>query len=306
MDNQWTKLKQQLIAQRFPLVEKKMGILGYYDLVHVAVDEKDTPQTIQMGPEDVPSLLVFTQRELVSRMTHAQAESNLLGLKPDQPFAGKHQPLTLKPFMLGDLIARKNDSKRALPIKINPLRVTLPGGDITMAEEIVFVPLFDTVTQKYLMTDPEEALALLAIRPEDEERLGMATVFYSITNKNLPDEKEEREARLRSRIEELAFYAPRIPMRRGAASVICVLLNLENAMEEVAFIRSYKTFDPYTDIIFVTSSLEILTGELETIPYDGEQIDTIFIPIVEWQRNKRLNQSASKQAQELTSQPAWN
>lgn len=287
----WKKLKHQLLGHRFPLIEKAMGELGFYDLVHVAVDANEEPLHYSAGPEDVPSLLVFTTRDLIHRMIKGQEEASLLGLKQDRAIMDKMQSFSLRPYMLGDLIAGQNSDKHPCPVKINPLRLSLPQGDISMAEEILFIPLFDDVTQKYMMTDPEEALALLAIRPEDEERLGMQTVFYSITNKNLPEEKEERETALRAKIEELAFYAPRIPLKRGSASIICVLLNLENAMEEVAFIRSYKTFDHYTDIIFVTSSLEILTGELESIPYDGEQIDTIFMPIVEWQKKKRRGTS---------------
>ena len=62
------------------------------------------------------------------------------------------------------------------------------------------------------------------------------------------------------------------------------LLNLENDLEERAFIRDYSMFDDYSDSIFVTSKLKMLSGNLEEIHYDGNSIDTIFGPIINWQR----------------------
>ncbi len=65
-------------------------------------------------------------------------------------------------------------------------------------------------------------------------------------------------------------------------------------MEESAFIRSYKTFDTYADVIFVNSNLELLTGDLTPIPYDGNQIDTIFAPIIYWQKSQQMLQHQNK------------
>jgi hypothetical protein len=284
---EWKKLKRELIGKRFPLHKKPETKLGFYDLVFVATNLDGTPMLYQSSKNDIASYLAFTQPELVDRMNKPQSEFALQGLTSvDLPKNMKMNTFHLRPFMLGDLITTHNDNENYQAIKINPLTMTTPEGDITMAEEVIFIPLFDQVTKKFMMTHPDEALALLAIRPEDQERLGMEIVFYSITNRSLSDDKELRETQLRDKIEELAFLAPRIPVKRGSASFICVLLNLENAMEEVAFIRNYQTFDSYTDIVFVTSALEILTGELESIQYDGEQIDTIFMPLVDWQKNQ--------------------
>jgi len=282
---EWQKLKRELIAGRFPLHKKQERQLGFYDLVFVASDSEGAPLFFQSGPQDVGSFLAFTSPELIERMNNPKTEFALQGFDSNELVKKRRDnSFNLRPYMLGDLITTHNNSTNYQAIKINPLCMTTPEGEITLAEEVVFIPLFDNITKKFMMTHPEEALALLAIRPEDQERLGMEIVFYSITNRSLSDDKELRESQLRQKIEELAFLAPRIPVKRGSASLICVLLNLENAMEEVAFIRNYKTFDPYTDIVFVTSGLELLTGELESIQYDGEQIDTIFMPLVNWQK----------------------
>lgn len=284
----WKRLKTELIAQRFPMLETERPTdLGFYELVYAAVDEQGQPKLFQAGPEDTPSFLAFTHPDFLERMEQARSESSLLMGNKSWPAHAFSKQFCLKPFMLGDLTTGFNQTKQITPVKVNPIRLGTNNGEITVAEEILIAPIYDEVTKKYMLTDPDEALALLAIRPEDQERMGMEMVFYSITNKSLPEEKESRERELRERIEQLSFYAPRVPLRKGSASVLCVLLNLENAMEEVAFIRSYKTLDRYSDILFVTSSLEILTGELESIPYDGEQIDTIFMPIIEWQKNRR-------------------
>lgn len=154
------------------------------------------------------------------------------------------------------------------------------------AKNVLFAPLFDQITRKYMMTAPDQALALLAINPNDQERFGIEIVFHALTNSDLPDDKETREEVLKEKIDQLSFFAPRIPIKKGSASIYCVLLNLENPMEEMAFVRSYRTFDKYTDIIFVTSNLEIMTGDLDRIPYNGERIDTIFTPIIHWQQTQ--------------------
>ena len=78
--------------------------------------------------------------------------------------------------------------------------------------------------------------------------------------------------------------APRVPIRRGSGSFLGILLNLENDLEERAFIRDYPMFDEYSDSIFVTSQLKILSGTLEEIHYNGDQIDTIFGPLIRWQK----------------------
>jgi hypothetical protein len=152
-------------------------------------------------------------------------------------------------------------------------------------EEVLWSALRAPLTGKLMTSPPEEALALLAIDQKDQERFGINFVFHMISNLSAPEAGEEREIYLKEKIRELAHFIPRVPIGFGSASIYCILLNLDNAMEETAFIRDYQTFDPYSDVLFVTSSLELLTGKLRPIKIQGEQIDTIFGPIIEWQRH---------------------
>lgn len=284
--NDWKSLQLDLISELYTEYKGHFEKLSFYDLVEVLVDEQGKPIKISANDKEVPSFAVFTTAELAARSLKTISEAD---------FTHKTYSLSLtehthlKTFMLGDLIMSLNDSKKILPVKVNPIRLACHEGTRLLAEEILFIPLFDQVTKKYLVTDPEDALALLAINPEDQMRMGMELVFYALTNRLLPEDKEGREQILKEKIQELAFIAPRVPIRRGSGTFFCVLLNLENTMEEAAFIRKYKTFDPHTDLIFVTSELEILTGELERISYDGESIDTIFLPLISWQKRQKKN-----------------
>ena len=107
-----------------------------------------------------------------------------------------------------------------------------------------------------------------------------------ITNRGLSDDPEKRQKELKEKIDELSFCLSKVPMKKGSGTFFAVILNLDNGLEERAFIREYKTFDPYADVIFVTSDFKMLTGNLEPIAYDGEQIDTIFMPMIQWQKNR--------------------
>lgn len=287
--HEWKWLKTDLISELLVEYKNHFEKLSYYDLVEVLVDKDGRPKKLSLNDQEVPSFAVFTTSELAARTLRPLTIEEL---KNDLYTVTLEESAHLKTYMLGDLIHSLNDAKKLLPIKVNPVQCQTNQGLRLLAEELVFIPLLDQVTNKYLVTDPEDALALLAIQPEDQMRMGMELVFYALTNRLLPDDKESREQLLREKIEELAFVAPRIPMRKGSGTFICVLLNLENSMEEAAFIRKYKTFDPHTDLIFVTSDLEILTGELERIAYDGDSIDTIFLPLIQWQRRQKKSRLA--------------
>ena len=99
--------------------------------------------------------------------------------------------------------------------------------------------------------------------------------------------EREDAAFIHEKLEDLSRLIPRIPMAKGSGTFICILLNLENTMEEAAFIRNYQLLDKYTDLLFVNSKLEILTGDLHTIKYEGSTIDQIFRPMIEWQVSNR-------------------
>lgn len=281
----WQVLKKELLKDLFPAIKIHQEKLGYYDLISVLVNKDGEPVKLALNEEDTPSYMAFTKSTLLNRIARAHTVAEISEGKFEQL---NHPDHYLRTFMLGDLIQYVSAHDKVQSIKVNPVLFKSDNidGDMFLCEDVVFAPIFDKVTQKYMMTDPDQALALLAINPKDMERFGIEIIFHAMTNMELPDDRESRDRVIREKIEQLAFYAPRIPIKRGSASIYCVILNLENAMEETAFIRQYKTFDSHSDVIFLNSNLELQTGELERIPYDGDKIDTIFTPIIQWQRQK--------------------
>lgn len=284
----WKILKEEVLRSKFPLYSEEMGQLDSQELIYVLVDNKGTPQPYKISESDVESFCIFTRPELVKRLGKVFASNEIQGGARDFQEAQGPEGFELKIMMLGELVQTLSTRGKETSIKVNPvsLKVAEGMGPMLYAEEILFAPQRDEFTGKLLLTDPEDAKALLAINPEDQKRIGIELVFFMITTRGLPEEREERDAILKERIEELSFKAPRVPMKLGSGSFLAVLLNLENELEEQAFIRDYPMFDSYGDIIFVTSSLKMMTGRLEEVHYNGNKIDTIFIPMIEWQKNK--------------------
>ncbi|MBC96654.1 MAG: hypothetical protein CME63_02825 [Halobacteriovoraceae bacterium] len=278
----WKILRREILSKEFPKYRNKFQSLNSYQLVHVLVGENGQPIIEKQNENDTDSYLVFTEPTLATRLERVlkkeEVEERSIKLQAPQR--------NLKLMMLGHLIEKLKDAGAGTTVKVNPLYVEAGEGmkPFLYAEEVLFAPQFDEVTQKYLLSDPDDAKALLAIRPEDEKRFGIEIIYYLITTRGLPEDQEEKENFLRDRIEELAFMAPRVPIRRGSGSFLGILLNLENDLEERAFIRDYPMFDEYSDSIFVTSQLKILSGTLEEIHYNGDQIDTIFGPLIRWQK----------------------
>lgn len=278
---QWNELRNQILSHRFAY-PKSLAKLGHYEVICVLTDEQGKPKKVKGSAEKSESYLAFSNRDELGKISREFSLGDL-SQKIFSDFSTNN--LQLSPFMIGDLISEIENEKSIEVIKFNPVLYKNDQGLTEyLCEEIIIAPLYDPLTQKHMVTDPEEALALLAINPGDQKRIGLEIVFYSITNKTLPESKDSREDILKNKIEELAFYAPRVPIKKGSGSLFAVLLNLDNSMEETAFIRQYKTFDTYSDIIFVTSDLNIRTGSYETIPYNGDHIDSIFLPIIKWQR----------------------
>ena len=269
------------ISSKLKSYSNKSKNLSYYDIIFVEVNDSGEP----IINSDNLSFNSFTSKDLATR---AQSVHDLVEISTDK-YSLPKRVLNLKPYMLGDLVFSLCDSKKIKFLKINPVLTLQNKEETFLHEEIIFIPLKDTLTEKYMLTSPEEGIALLALNPEDQKRMGMEMVFYCVTNKNLPEAYEERELVLAQKIEELSFIGPRVPIKRGSGSLLCIILNLDNAMEETAFIRNYKTLDEHSDVIFITSDLKIKTGDLHQINYDGDSIDTIFGPIINWQRGLDSN-----------------
>lgn len=280
MSTFWNIEKNLFINTRVKKYHNKFEKLGYYDIVFVEIDSEGNP----VLNEDQTSYNAFTTKELATRV---QSTHDLSQITLDQ-FSIPNIVINLRPYMLGDLVFSLCDSRKIKSLKINPILISENDTKTLLHEEVIIIPIKDQLTDKFMLTSPEEAMALLALNPVDQKRMGMEMVFYCLTNKNLPENIEDRAIVLAQKIEELSFISPRVPIKKGSGSLLCVILNLESAMEETAFIRNYNTLDEHSNIIFVTSDLKIKTGDLHQINYDGDSIDTIFGPIINWQRSQGL------------------
>lgn len=288
----WRILQNEVLSKKFPLYQDHLGAMDSFSLVYVLTGKDGKPTQLKYSEQDVPSFCIFTKPELANRAFTIFSSEEVQGGGSGKT-SGIPSDYNLKVMMLGELVSELSMKSKETPIKVNPLGLTVATGMEPMlyAEEVLFAPQRDEFTGKLLLTDPEDARALLAINPEDQKRFGIELVFYMLTTRGLPEEREERDNILKERIEELSFKAPRIPMKKGSGTFLAVLLNLENDLEERAFIRDYPMFDEYADIIFVTSTLKMMTGRLEEVNYNGAKIDSIFGPLIDWQRNKNFKRA---------------
>lgn len=281
----WKKLRAQIIPESFPAFSRSFETLSYYDLVSVVVDENQVPSLQRQHPQDVPSYLAFTSPTYIQKIARGYSESEILTNQFDPTVATE---LHLKTYMLGDLIESVMENSDIQPIKINPVFWKKESEDFPfiVCEEVLFAPLFDKTTKKMMMTNPENALALLAIDPQDQSRFGIEVVFHALNPNDYSSETEIWQKQLLEELNKLAFYISRVPMRKGSGNFYCVLLNLENIVAERAFIRNYNCFESFISPVFVTSGLELLSGTMKSISYDGEKIDTIFGPLIQWQKSQ--------------------
>lgn len=288
----WSILKKEVLDLEFPFYQNHIRSRDSYQLIHVLVNEVGEPQKLRKNRDDAHSFVAFTEAQLACRIDKVFSKEEIqAGRFTPEP----HNHL-LKMMMLGEFIDSLKNEGLNTTVKLNPLFMEIGKGvePLLYAEEVLFAPQYDDFTKKLLLTDPEDAKALLALNPKDQKRFGIELVFYMVSNRELPSEKEDREAFLHNKIEELAFMGPRVPLKKGSGSFLVVVLNLENELEERAFIRDYPMFDSYGDVIFVTSGLKMLTGRLEDIHYNGEKVDTIFSPLIKWQQSKLLRENLGR------------
>tara|TARA_R110002072_G_scaffold64203_2_gene159191 strand:+ start:30871 stop:31776 length:906 start_codon:yes stop_codon:yes gene_type:complete len=289
----WKALRNSLLSTHFPMRRPKFMSLDSYKLIHVWVDDNGKAIKKSVGKRDEEAYFIFTseqytgQAQLACSLEEVQSELTINFAKSPQ--------VKLKTMMLGEFVRELATEPKVCAIKVNPVLVDLgkDEGQMYFCEEVLFAPHFDETTKKYLLTDPDMAKALLSVSEQDQSRFGIELVFYMLSGRELPDGKEEREKILRKKLEEMSFILPRVPIKKGSGSFLTVILNLDSEIQESAFIREYKLFDNHSDPLFVTSSFKLLTGQLEEIHYNGDQIDTIFTPMIQWQEskhNRRVNQ----------------
>ena len=187
---QWKILKREILNKEFPAYKNKATHLSSFQIVYVLVDSvSGRPIIEKQNPNDTNSYLVFTERTLASRLERVFQRDEV------GKSMGKLQAPTreLKIMMMGHLIDLLKDEGEVTTVKVNPIYIEIGQGmePFLYAEEVLFAPQFDDVTQKYLLTDPDDAIALLSIRPEDEKRFGIEVIYYLLTTRGLPEEQEE-------------------------------------------------------------------------------------------------------------------
>ena len=262
IDEYWKELKS--------FTHRKKETPSFYDIVYIVYQEDGSVLKLQLS-ENLKVPVIFTDISKIANM-----------LDPQLSYIPPH--LKYKPIMVGELIELFEKEKLPTPLIINPYK---KEGNIYEFDNSLFLPIKDAHTKKLLLTDPEEAGALYAINPVDQKRFGLEFVFYIQTQSQLPIDDLERAKVLKEKIELLSYVVPRTPVRRGSSSFFVIILDLENEMEETAFIRPYKTMDSYTNLIFLDSNYDLKTGELESIPYISQTVDELFNGLIKWDHLKR-------------------
>lgn len=271
-------LRNHILSNAFPESGHKRPKLSYYQLIYLLVDEENNPFKLHLDGENkrVSGYLVFNSNSSAQRFMKDSSEK-----------------VKIKNIMLGNFISQLENENAPSFLKVNPILNTqsTETGLKYFCEEIIFAPILDPHTKKLMMTDPEDAKALYAINPKEQERFGVETVFHIITEKDLPLDPDQREIILKEKIKDLAFMCPRVPVKKGSASFYVIILSLGNEMEETAFIRSYNTFDTYIRVIFLNSNLKLTNGDLDSIPYDNRSVEAIFTSLVHWENQKLRDES---------------
>ncbi|EQC45666.1 hypothetical protein [Bacteriovorax sp. Seq25_V] len=231
--------------------------LSFYDIVY-SIQDGECFKRAELKDLGLSVFLAYTDR------AQAVAESN-----------GQ----TVYPIMLGQFIKEVSNSER-----INVIGINHNGSHF---DNFVFTPFYDELTKQYLISPSDESIALLSIDKKTHAYMGVEATFFSINNKFLPDDQEQREELLGNLVDDLSFMIPRMTQPQGSANIICLLLNIDNPVEEKAFIRNYQTLDSYIEVLFVTSDVKLLTGELEEIKYNGDSLEGVYTPLIERRKNLR-------------------
>lgn len=231
------------------------------------------------------SALVFTSPKLIDFIKQAYPKNNLAGMELNASVSDHNYQL--RPYMLGEVARKLTQIDSVSSIKVNPVWIVDEEIDsYFMCEEVLFCPLFDNYTQKKLMSDPRDAKALLALNIEDQTRYGVEFVFQTIGSEDFQNAAEMIDEKIENKIKELNFVIRRTIVPQGSASIYFVITRMEQYFQELSFIRNYPTFDPNTKVLFITSRLEILTGELEKVPYYTGDIDEIMSNILSWYKSQ--------------------
>ena len=251
----WYK-KGNFDAQKASLIPKKRFLnLSYYTIIYVLADSNGE--------------VLITNESEQTRTAFAYT---------DRP---SNKQFIIE-FTIGELSRKLSKQRTVTFIKINP--VTNNANEINQCEEIIYCPLFDEMSKQKTITSLHHTLPLLAIDDHKVSTMNFEAIYGFFREADLPQETEERTSQILKMIDFINFVVARTPIKFGSSSVMCIFLDFENPIEENQFIQEYSLLDTYSNVIFVNSELEIINSYRQKINYDGDKMETILLPIIDWQK----------------------
>jgi len=186
-------------------------------------------------------------------------------------------------YTIGELSLILSQNKIAQLIKINP--VTHDQHKINQCEEIIFCPLKDMNSKQLTFTALDQTLPLMAIDQKKVHSMSFEAVYGFFRDSDFPTDSVARTNHIFKMIHFIEFALKRIPLKFGSSSVICIFLDFDNPIEENQFIQDYELLDTYSNVIFVNNNLEIVNTYRQKIEYNGDKMETILMPIINWQKD---------------------
>lgn len=275
------EFQKRILNINIPGWKNHHGDISYSDIIYLVKNKKD-----EIVIDSDGSALVFTCPKMIDFIKQAYPKNKVAGMELSASVSDHNY--SLRPYMLGEVARKLTQLDSVSTIKVNPVWIVEEELDsYFMCEEILFCPLFDNYTQKKLMSDPRDAKALLALNFEDQTRYGVEFVFQTIGSSDFQNAGDLIDEAIENKVAELRFMTERTIVPAGSASIYFVITRMDQYSQELSFIRNYPTFDSKTKVLFVTSRLEILTGELEKVPYYTGDIDEIMTNILAWYKSQK-------------------
>ena len=266
--HQWLT-KNKFLEQKNSIENSgKYLALSYYSIIFVPVDQDENIQFLEEvnGTKTFP---VFT----------------------DRPNSNKFEKFKFyTEYTLGELCSdiqqNYQNSGYMQLIKINPQ--TVEKNKINPCEEIIFCPMIDSKTNQLTITSLDKTLPLMALDQSKIKKMGFEAVYGFFRDGELSNKPELRTQSIFEMIDFLNFVLKRTPLKFGSSSIFCLFLDFENPIEENQFIQDYKLLDTYSNVLYVNSNLDLINSYRQKISYEGDQMETILLPIINWQQNNNL------------------
>ena len=249
--------------QNLMINPKKHYDLSYYSIVYVITN--NATGEIYLNNETQNSLGVFVYTALPK-----QANSKF----------------NFAEYTIGELSQRLSRNTKPTFIKVNS--PSIEDGVINPCEEIIYCPLMDKMSQQLTITSLDQTLPLMAIDSKKVQTMNFEAIYGFFRDAELPKDRGERTQHIFKMIEFIKFATKRTPIKFGSSSIICIFLDFDDPIEENQFIQDYELFDNYSNVIFVNSQLEIINSYRQKIAYDGDKMETILLPIINWQKSNNI------------------